>query len=196
MENQSFWLRDGRANEVDYWVFDYPASKELAVREVVKRLVKRSEQSYREYQLVEYDIYDYIIDTLQKEGYLEATYMLEESAGMHVVIDSVFELLQFNERDNWFIKHVQEHTPDNAIVLLTGIGKVYPLLRSHKILNNLSMAFRKVPVILFSQACTMNKNYGCLMNLRMIIIIGRSVWLGKQGGTKRYVDKRYVPQAY
>ena len=149
MENQSFWLRDGRANEVNYWVFDYPASKELAVREVVKRLVKRSEQSYREYQLVEYDIYDYIIDTLQKEGYLEATYMLEESAGMHVVIDSVFELLQFNERDNWFIKHVQEYTPDNAIVLLTGIGKVYPLLRSHKILNNLSMVFRKVPVILF-----------------------------------------------
>lgn len=149
MENQSFWLRDGRANEVNYWVFDYPASKELAMREVVKRLLKRSEQSYREYQLVEYDIYDYIIDTLQKEGYLEATYMLEESAGMHVVIDSVFELLQFNERDNWFIKHVQEHTPDNAIVLLTGIGKVYPLLRSHKILNNLSMAFRKVPVILF-----------------------------------------------
>ena len=110
MENQSFWLRDGRANEVNYWVFDYPASKELAMREVVKRLVKRSEQSYREYQLVEYDIYDHIIDTLQKEGYLEATYMLEESAGMHVVIDSVFELLQFNERDNWFIKHVQEHT--------------------------------------------------------------------------------------
>ena len=34
MENQSFWLRDGRANEVNYWVFDYPASKELAVREV------------------------------------------------------------------------------------------------------------------------------------------------------------------
>ena len=41
MENQSFWLRDGRANEVNYWVFDYPASKELAVREVVKRLVKQ-----------------------------------------------------------------------------------------------------------------------------------------------------------
>ena len=42
----------------------------------------------------------------------------------------------------------------------------------------------------------MNKSYGCSMNLRMIIIIGLSVWLGKQGGIKRYVDKRYVPQAY
>lgn len=45
LENQSFWLRDGRANEVNYWVFDYPASKELAMRDVVKRLLKRNEQS-------------------------------------------------------------------------------------------------------------------------------------------------------
>lgn len=149
LETPSFWKSDGRANEVNYWVFDYPASKELEVRQTIKRLVKRSQQSYREYKLVEFDVYDYIIDTLIKEGYLEATYMLEETAGMHVVIDSIFELLQFNDRENWFIKHVQENTPDEAIVLLTGVGKVFPILRSHKILNNLSMAFRKVPVVLF-----------------------------------------------
>lgn len=149
LENQDFWRNDGRANEVNYWVFDYPADKELEMRQVVKRLVKRSEQSYHEYPLVEYDIYDFIIDVLQKEGYLEAAYRLEETAGMHVVVDSIFELLQFNERDNWFIRHIQENTPDKAIVLLTGVGKVFPILRSHKILNNLSMAFRKAPVVLF-----------------------------------------------
>ncbi|MGM9582828.1 MAG: BREX protein BrxB domain-containing protein, partial [Phascolarctobacterium sp.] len=140
LETPSFWKSDGRANEVNYWVFDYPANKELEVRQTVKRLVKRSQQSYREYKLVEFDIYDFIIDTLTKEGYLDATYMMEETAGMHVVIDSIFELLQFNDRDNWFIKYVQENTPDEAIVLLTGVGKVFPILRSHKILNNLSMA--------------------------------------------------------
>lgn len=149
LENQDFWRNDGRANEVNYWVFDYPADKEIEMREVVKRLVKRSKQSYHEYQLVEYDIYDFIIDVLQKEGYLEAAYVLEETAGMHVVVDSIFELLQFNERDNWFIRHIQENTPDKAIVLLIGVGKVFPILRSHKILNNLSMAFRKAPVVLF-----------------------------------------------
>lgn len=149
LANQDFWRNDGRANEVNYWVFDYPADKELEMRQVVKRLVKRSEQSYHEYQLVEYDIYDFIIDVLQKEGYLEAVYKLEETAGMHVVVDSIFELLQFNERDNWFIRHIQENTPDKAIVLLTGVGKVFPILRSHKILNNLSMVFRKSPVVLF-----------------------------------------------
>lgn len=149
IENQDFWRSDGRANEVNYWVFDYPADRELDVRRLVKRLLKRNEQSYCEYKLVEYDIYDFIIDVLQKKGYLQAAYMLEETAGMRIVVDSVFELLQFNERENLLLKHIRQHTPDKAIVLLTGVGKIFPILRSHKILNNLSMAFRSAPVILF-----------------------------------------------
>lgn len=147
--NPDFFNNDGRANEVNYWVFDYPAEKELEVRNAVKRLVKKNKLGYSSHQLVEYDIYDFVIDSLEKEGYLEATYDLEKNMGMDIVIESIFDLLEFNEKDNWFIKHVKENTPDNAIVMLTGVGKIFPILRSHKILNNLSMAFRTVPVVLF-----------------------------------------------
>lgn len=147
--NPEFFRNDGRANEVNYWVFDYPAEKELEVRNAVKRLVKKNKLGYSSHQLVEYDIYDFVIDSLEKEGYLEATYELEKNMGMDIVIESIFDLLEFNEKDNWFIKHVKENTPDNAIVMLTGVGKIFPILRSHKILNNLSMAFRTVPVVLF-----------------------------------------------
>lgn len=144
-----FFKNDGRANEVNYWVFDYPAEKELEVRASVKRLVKKNSLGYSSYKLIEYDIYDFVIDALEKEGYLEATYELEKNMGMDIVIESIFDLLEFNEKDNWFIRHVKDNTPDNAVVLLTGVGKIFPILRSHKILNNLSMAFRAVPVILF-----------------------------------------------
>lgn len=34
-------------------------------------------------------------------------------------------------------------------MLLTGIGKCYPLLRSHKVLNNLHQAIDRVPVVMF-----------------------------------------------
>lgn len=147
--NPEFFKNDGRANEVNYWVFDYPAEKELEVRSAVKRLVKKNNLGYSSYKLIEYDIYDFVIDSLKKEGYLEATYELEKTVGMDIVIESIFDLLEFNEKNNWFVKYIKEHTPDNAIVLLTGVGKIFPILRSHKILNNLSMAFRSVPVVLF-----------------------------------------------
>ena len=35
------------------------------------------------------------------------------------------------------------------MVLLTGIGRVYPYMRSHNILNNLQGTFDDVPVVLF-----------------------------------------------
>lgn len=34
-------------------------------------------------------------------------------------------------------------------MFLTGIGKCYPILRSHKVLNNLHQAFVKAPVVMF-----------------------------------------------
>lgn len=41
------------------------------------------------------------------------------------------------------------YTPENAVVFLTGIGKCYPILRSHKVLNNLHQAFVRCPVVMF-----------------------------------------------
>ena len=40
-------------------------------------------------------------------------------------------------------------TEDDDIVFLTGVGKVWPIIRSHTVLNNLHRALDKVPVVLF-----------------------------------------------
>lgn len=149
IEDPAFRKNSGRANEVNYWVFDYPPQRELQVREAVKRLIRRNEQGYSSYKLVEIDIYEFVIATLRKEGFLERTCEMEERFGLQVIMNAIFELLRFNDSDNLFTRYVEENTPDNAIVLLTGVGKIFPILRSHKILNNLSMSFRRVPVILF-----------------------------------------------
>ena len=38
---------------------------------------------------------------------------------------------------------------NHNLVLITGVGKSYPLVRSHTILNNLHSLLDKVPVIMF-----------------------------------------------
>jgi hypothetical protein len=45
-------------------------------------------------------------------------------------------------------EHIKNLTPDNAIVLLTGVGKCYPVLRAHKVLNNLHQVLDHVPVVM------------------------------------------------
>ena len=57
----------GRANEVNYWVFDYPPEKELEVRARIERMQQKNATGNDDFKLVVFDLYDYIIDTLEKE---------------------------------------------------------------------------------------------------------------------------------
>lgn len=70
----------GRANEVNYWVFDYPPEKELEVRARIERMQQKNAAGNDDFKLVVFDLYDYIIDTLEKEGFLDQCYRFEESA--------------------------------------------------------------------------------------------------------------------
>ena len=72
-----------------------------------------------------------------------------EAAALDRIVKAVGNLLCVNDDDSLIVRHIEENTPENAIVFLTGIGKCYPLLRSHKVLNNLSQSFGRVPVVLF-----------------------------------------------
>lgn len=58
-------------------------------------------------------------------------------------------MLQIDKDAGMIVQYIQERTPEEAVIFLTGIGKCYPLLRSHKVLNNLHQAIDRVPVVMF-----------------------------------------------
>lgn len=145
----SFRKDRGRANEVNYWVFDYPPQYELEVRQRVETMQEKNRKGNDDFNLVVYDLYDMIIDILEEEDFLDMTCDFEERKGFDKIISAVGNLLNVNDDDSEIVKRIQDNTPDNSIVFLTGIGKCYPILRSHKVLNNLSQSFGRVPVVLF-----------------------------------------------
>ena len=61
----------GLGNEVGYYIFDYPADKELYVRERVEYIRKKSQRAFDGFRVVVFDLYDIVIDILIKKGYLE-----------------------------------------------------------------------------------------------------------------------------
>lgn len=63
----SFRKGTGRANEVNYWVFDYPPEKELEVRERVEYLKNKNDRGDDDFELVVFDLYDIIIDFLERK---------------------------------------------------------------------------------------------------------------------------------
>ena len=139
----------GRANEVNYWVFDYPPERELEVRERIKYMQNRNSKGSKDFELVVFDLYDIIIDYLKENDFLEDCYRFEKKKGLERITKAVSNSMKINDDDSLIVQYIKEHTPENAVVFLTGVGKCFPILRSHKVLNNLHQAFVKAPVVMF-----------------------------------------------
>ena len=149
IKKPSFRENKGLGNEVGYYIFDYPAEQELLVRERIAYIKRKNEQSADEYRIVEFDLYNIIIDILQQKGYLEKCFEFEKKRGFDRITKAVGNMLRITAKDSMIVSHIEKTTPEKSIVFLTGIGKCYPILRAHTVLNNLHQVIDHVPVVLF-----------------------------------------------
>lgn len=149
IKDPKFREKRGLGNEVSYYIFDYPAVDEMYVRERIKYIQKSNENSGDEYKIVIFDLYDIMFEILEKKNYLDKCYSIEQKKGFQKVSNAVANLMKVNSTDGMIVNYIKEQTPDNAIIFITGIGKCYPILRSHTIINNLQLVIDKVPVVMF-----------------------------------------------
>lgn len=149
ISDEDFLANRGVANEVRYYVFDYDPCDELIIRDKVEALKKKNNVDADGFQIVEYDLYEMIIGILEKKGYLEKCIQFEEQKGMEYVYKAVTKMLKLTGDDNLIVNHILNNTPKNAVVFLTGVGKVFPFVRSHNVMNNLHQVLDSVPVVMF-----------------------------------------------
>lgn len=71
IKKPSFRENKGLGNEVGYYVFDYPASQELYVRERIEYMKNKNKKSGDDFEIVVFDLYNIIIDILKKKDTLK-----------------------------------------------------------------------------------------------------------------------------
>jgi hypothetical protein len=149
ISSREFLENKGVANEVRYYVFDYEACDELIMRQKIKDLLARNNPETDGFQIVEYDIYKLILSILEERVYVDKCIRFEKEKGREYLYNAISKLLRLTTDNNLIVNRIMENTPENSVVFLTGIGKVYPFVRAHNVLNNLHQVFDKVPVIMF-----------------------------------------------
>ena len=149
IKKPSFRQNKGLGNEVGYYIFDYPAEKEMLIRERVSYIQKKYENSTDGFRVVVFDLYDIIIDTLKSKGYIEKTIEMEKKKGFDRVVRAINNTMRVTSEDSLIVNHIKNDTPENAVVFLVGVGKCYPILRSHTVLNNLHQVIDNVHVVMF-----------------------------------------------
>ena len=149
LNQPDFLLNKGLGNEVGYYIFDYPPQDELLVREHVRQLTARYAPGQMAFQIVEFDLYEIVLKILRNRGYLEKSFDFERLRGLDYAYEAITKTLRLNGENNLIVSYIMEHTPENCVVFLTGVGKCYPIVRSHNVLNNLHQVLDKVPVVMF-----------------------------------------------
>ena len=75
---------------------------------------------------------------------------MEEGGGSESLKKPIKSSLRLTLNDDKIIELITQNiSPDKDVVFLTGIGKVWPIIRAHTVLNNLHSKLDKTPLILF-----------------------------------------------
>jgi len=147
---KSFRTGRGTANEVNFWIFDYDPEDEMAVRAHVEFLANRINSKSDEVRIVCFDLYKLMLEILQSKNYLDKIKQMEESKGSEAIINPIKRTLRLTEDGDMVISKIVENlTPERDIIFLTGIGKAWPIIRSHTILNNLHSKVDRNPLVMF-----------------------------------------------
>ena len=138
----------GLGNEVGFYIFDYSPKDEMIVRERIP-FIKSKAQSSHNINIVEIDLYEAIIEILESKGYLKKNFEMEEKKGSEFVMNATKKALRLTLSNDLLVKYIVEKSEGCDILFLTGVGKAWPLVRSHTILNNLHKEIEDMPLVMF-----------------------------------------------
>lgn len=151
IQDEKFRHNRGLSNELGYYIFPYNAkTEELELRADIKDLVNQYTLAQDGFEIHEFNLYDIVMDFVEDEGFQEGLEEIEEDYGIGGVISQLSETLGIDEDNNEIVDYISKHaTKQNEVIFLTGVGEIFPLLRSHKILNVLQQQLDQVPLIMF-----------------------------------------------
>lgn len=148
IEKKEFMENKGLGNEIGFYIFDYEAKHELLVRNHIKSIKKRVNKENSNIHIKEFDLYEIMIEIIEEKGYLEKLFKMEEEKGTEKIIKPIKTTLRLTQKNDLIIDYFNKRVEEKDIVFITGVGKVWPIIRTHTILNNLQPLI-KVPVVAF-----------------------------------------------
>jgi hypothetical protein len=144
--SQRFLTKQGLGNEVPFFICPYPAEEGLTMNEDRADLVTRIRHAG--VGVLDLSLYDLSIAILEERCILEQILDIEPDTEK----DEIRELLQsvLDPQANLIPKigEAIEATPHD-VIFLSGVGEVYPYIRSHNVLNNLQSTAKDKPTVLF-----------------------------------------------
>ena len=144
--SERFLTKQGLGNEVPFFICPYPAEEGLSMVEDRLDLITRIKHAG--IAVLDISLFDLSLSILEDRGILEQVLEVEPDTDK----GELRELLQsvLDPKANLIPKigEAIEQTPHD-VIFLSGVGEVYPYIRSHNVLNNLQSTAKDKPTVMF-----------------------------------------------
>ena len=146
ISGERFLRKEGLGNEIPFFICPYAPENSVEMEQSREKLVVQLNQ--RGVRVLEINLYDLSLGILKNRDILDQILAIESSVSK----DELKELLQgVLDPENHLIPAISQIINDNKfdVLFLSGVGEVFPYLRSHNVLNNLQSVAKDKPTVMF-----------------------------------------------
>ena len=144
--SKRFLRKEGLGNEVPFFICDYRPEEATEMARMQKQLLHRLTQEG--VRILHVDLYDLSIELLQQRGIWNDILETETTVSK----DELKELLQgVLDPETYLAPAIAQKMQVSTfnVLFLTGVGEVFPYIRSHNVLHNLQRIAKEQPTVLF-----------------------------------------------
>ena len=141
IQSPEFLEGKGLSNEVNIRIFCYDPEDEMVIRHFVSRIVVDQTMNCH---IIDRNLYKVFLSICDAKKITDKAAQMEEKKGKEFLLKN----LQKFANNKSFVEKMQyePHEPGD-VLLLTGVGEVYPFMRIHSLLEALQPEFPDIPIL-------------------------------------------------
>jgi len=146
VSSQRFLKNEGLNNEVPFHICPFEPEISEDMNHAIKQL--RNELDDKGIGVLEVNLYDLVVEILKEEGDWEWLIENEPKLSREELKEELQGIL---DTESVLIPAIVKKMKGSAfdVMFITGVGEVFPYIRSHNILNNLQRVAKEQPTLMF-----------------------------------------------
>lgn len=146
ISSQRFLKMQGLGNEIPFFICPFKPERLEEMNILYEQLKRRL--GHKGIQVLRIDLYDLAIELLKKRGIWDQVLETETTISKSELKDLLQSVL---DPEYHLIPAIAEkmQKDDFDVMFITGVGEVFPYIRSHTVLNNLQSTAKNKPTIMF-----------------------------------------------
>lgn len=145
--SDDFLQSKGLANDLGFWIFDYAPEDELQVRDYLGFLTELLAKKHDHLKVVHIHLLALLRDYLEDRRILTRSIEKQIKEGDAALLKALHGPLHMDKFAPFLLSNTKADEHD--IVLISGVGSVWPLMRAHDVLNKLHALLGHKPLVMF-----------------------------------------------